>query len=41
MDKDYLNTVQNDSLKKTLKMYNRIKESAIGMAAFNEKQYSR
>ena len=39
MDKDYLNTVQNDSLKKTLKMYNRIKESAIGMAAFNEKQY--
>jgi hypothetical protein len=39
MDKDYLNTVQNDSLKKTLKMYNRIKESAIEMAAFNEKQY--
>jgi len=39
MDKDYLNTVQNDSLKKTLKMYSRIKESAIGMAAFNEKQY--
>ena len=39
MDKDYLNTVQNDSLKKTLKIYNRIKESAKGMAAFNEKQY--
>ena len=39
MDKDYLNTVQNDSLKKTLKMYSRIKESAIGMATFNEKQY--
>ena len=39
MDKDYLNTVQNDSLKKTLKMYNRIKESAIEMAVFNEKQY--
>jgi hypothetical protein len=39
MDKDYLNTIENDSLKKTLKMYNRIKESAIGMAAFNEKQY--
>ena len=39
MDKDYLNTVQNDSLKKTLKMYNRIKESAVDMAAFNQKQY--
>ena len=39
IDKEYLNNIQNDSLKKSLKMYSRIKDSANEMAAFNEKQY--
>ena len=39
IDKEYLNNIPNDSLKKSLKMYSPIKDSAIEMAAFNEKQY--
>jgi len=39
IDKDYLNFLNDDSLKQALKRYNRIKVNAEGMADFNQKQY--
>lgn len=39
IDRDYLNILQDDSLKQALKRYNRIKENAKNMAQFNQTQY--
>jgi len=39
IDKDLINKIPKDSLKIKLKLYERGKNSADGMAAFNEKQY--
>ena len=39
IDRDYLNILQDDSLKQALKRYNRIKENAKSMAEFNQMQY--
>jgi hypothetical protein len=39
VSRDYLNILQDDSLKQALKRYNRIKENAKNMAQFNQTQY--
>ena len=39
IDKDYLNVVQDDSLKQVLKKYKKIKEGAQNMAEFDRKWY--
>ncbi len=39
INKDYLNQINDDSLKSTLKLYSRVKKNSIMMAEFNTEQY--
>lgn len=39
INKDYLNQINDDSLKSTLKLYSGVKENSIMMAEFNTEQY--